>query len=136
MADLPPVNFRSRPIDISRSISRLGDYANSPVGPKFVWALVVILAIFQCIDTYTTYLGVVVNGWPELNPIMKLGFELTSDPLALMVVAKVSAIIIIVFLNRWILMQGFIKWPMRVMFFVNYIYAVGMIWNSTQLGIL
>ena len=137
MEDTPPITFRSDPVSLGGSIGRMADYASSPVGPKFVWALVAIQIIFQVIDTYTTYIGVVLQGGSEANPIMNLGFELTGNPLAVMLTAKVFAMALVVILTRWILRQGFIKWPMRIMFFVDFFYALAMLWNVAQLyGIL
>jgi len=121
---------------------RLGKmFANfrKPLDITVIWGLVIMQAILQIIDTYTTYLGVVVSGGRELNPIMNFGFELTGNPLALMIVAKGGALIGMAFIvYKMLRVTDFpfsvTKWTMRCLILINTIYAIGMLWNVSQLN--
>jgi hypothetical protein len=109
-----------------------------PLDITAIWGLVVMQMIFQALDTYMTYIGVVVRGGNELNPIMRWGFELTGNPLSVMIIAKGGMVVIMIFVvYKMLRVTDFplsvTKWTMWSLILINIVYAIGMLWNVNQI---
>ena len=102
-----------------------------------VWALFVILGVFNAIDIYTTYVGVVEQGAFELNPLVRWAFSTSIEPLGALVTVKVLSMLGTAAAVYWLLRKGLVTGTIRTLFIVDYIMAAVVIWNTTQItGIL
>ena len=100
---------------------------------RTVWALFTILGVFNVIDIYTTYVGVVELGAFELNPLMRWALSTSIEPLGALVIVKVLSMLGTAAVIYWLVRRGIVTGTIRTMLIVNYIMAAVVIWNTNQI---